>query len=93
MNVECRASDMVVHLNTNMPFKGRLYARNKSKNCSLDVNNSLDFSLPISLNETACGTVFQVIFLFTSSFIFLRKKAVISLLGANIIKKLIILIH
>ncbi|GBM01629.1 hypothetical protein AVEN_60038-1 [Araneus ventricosus] len=42
---------------SNALFKGKVYAKGKPMTCSTDISNSVEFSLPISLNGPDCGTV------------------------------------
>lgn len=45
---------------SNALFKGKVYAKGKPMTCSTDISNSVEFSLPISLNGPECGTVSEV---------------------------------
>ncbi|XP_064477427.1 uncharacterized protein LOC135391203 [Ornithodoros turicata] len=57
VSVECEPHVMRAQVRSNMVFKGKVYARGKPSTCSLDVSNSMDFTLPIHLTGPDCGTV------------------------------------
>jgi len=49
VKVSCEPDLMQVNIRSNLLFRGRVYARDRPKTCFVDVGNSMDFSLPISL--------------------------------------------
>ncbi|GFR13865.1 uncharacterized protein TNCT_92991, partial [Trichonephila clavata] len=57
VSVDCRQDIMMANVKSNALFKGKVYAKGKPMTCSTDISNSVEFSLPISLNSPECGTV------------------------------------
>ncbi|XP_055932443.1 uncharacterized protein LOC129962605 [Argiope bruennichi] len=57
VSVDCRQDIMMAYVRSNALFKGKVYAKGKPMTCSTDISNSVEFSLPISLNGPDCGTV------------------------------------
>ncbi|KAG8201938.1 hypothetical protein JTE90_027414 [Oedothorax gibbosus] len=57
VSVDCQRDVMMAHVKSNAMFKGKVYTKGKPLSCYSDVSNSLEFSLPISLNGGDCGTV------------------------------------
>ncbi|XP_015913359.1 uncharacterized protein [Parasteatoda tepidariorum] len=57
VSVDCKQDRMLAHIQTNALFKGKVYAKGKPMTCATDIDNSLEFTLPISLQNADCGTV------------------------------------
>ncbi|XP_013792290.1 uncharacterized protein LOC106476169, partial [Limulus polyphemus] len=55
--VNCEPNMMKAKVVTNSFFNGKIYAKEKPKSCVLDVSQSLEFTLPILLAGSDCGTV------------------------------------
>lgn len=55
--VDCEPQVMRARVKSNMVFKGRVYARGRPSTCSQDISNSMDFTLPIHLSGSDCGTI------------------------------------
>jgi len=54
--VHCRDTKIEVHVQTNRPFNGRVYALGRSETCNIDVQNSDTFRLDLSMNGGDCST-------------------------------------
>ena len=54
--VLCRDTKIEVHVETNRPFNGRVYALGRSETCNIDVQNSDTFRLDLSMNGGDCNT-------------------------------------
>lgn len=55
MSVQCNQQDMVLTLNFDMPFHGRIYSRNNPNQCYVMGNGQTQMQYIISLG-TRCGT-------------------------------------
>ncbi|GFY48777.1 uncharacterized protein TNIN_209281 [Trichonephila inaurata madagascariensis] len=66
VSVDCRQDIMMANVKSNALFKGKVYAKGKPMTCSTDISNSVEFSLPISLNSPECGTVSEITICFKS---------------------------
>lgn len=57
VSVECEPHVMRARVRSNMVFKGKVYTRGRPSTCSQDISSSMDFTLPIQLAGSDCGTV------------------------------------
>ncbi|XP_077550168.1 uncharacterized protein LOC144163204 isoform X2 [Haemaphysalis longicornis] len=57
VSVECEPHVMRTRVRSNMVFRGKVYTRGRPSTCSQDVSSSMDFTLPIQLAGSDCGTV------------------------------------
>ncbi|XP_042145209.1 uncharacterized protein LOC8025447 [Ixodes scapularis] len=55
--VDCEPQVMKARVKSNMVFKGKVYARGRPTTCSQDISSSMDFTLPIQLSGSDCGTI------------------------------------
>ena len=53
---------MLAKVKTNALFKGKVYAEKHPLTCYADFTNTMEFTLPISLTGSECGTVSKVSF-------------------------------
>ena len=56
MSVHCKDTRIVVNVNTNRPFSGRIYALGRSETCNVDVINSDSFRLDLTMSGQDCNT-------------------------------------
>lgn len=54
--LKCTDTKIVVNVQTSRPFHGRIYALGRSETCNLNVRNSQQFTLDISLGGQDCNT-------------------------------------
>ena len=63
MTVHCKDTRIVVNVNTNRPFSGRIYALGRSETCNVDVINSDQFRLDLTMGGQDCNTQSAVSFI------------------------------
>lgn len=56
VGVHCKDTRIVVNVNTNQPFSGRIYALGRSETCNVDVINSDSFRLDLTMSGQDCNT-------------------------------------
>ncbi len=56
MTVHCKDTQIIVNVNTNRPFSGRIYALGRSETCNVDVINSDSFRLDLTMSGQDCNT-------------------------------------
>lgn len=56
VSVHCKDTRIVVNVNTNQPFSGRIYALGRSETCNVDVINSDSFRLDLTMSGQDCNT-------------------------------------
>lgn len=56
VSVHCKDTRIVVNVNTNKPFSGRIYALGRSETCNVDVINSDSFRLDLTMSGQDCNT-------------------------------------
>ncbi|UYV79377.1 hypothetical protein LAZ67_17002369 [Cordylochernes scorpioides] len=56
VSIQCTESKIAVHVKTNKPFRGRIYALGRSETCNAHVHNSQKFQLDLSLTGQECNT-------------------------------------
>ena len=56
VTVHCKDTRIVVNVNTNRPFSGRIYALGRSETCNVDVINSDQFRLDLTMGGQDCNT-------------------------------------
>lgn len=56
VSVHCKDTRIVVNVNTNRPFSGRIYALGRSETCNVDVINSDSFRLDLTMSGQDCNT-------------------------------------
>lgn len=56
MTVHCKDTRIVVNVNTNRPFSGRIYSLGRSETCNVDVINSDSFRLDLTMSGQDCNT-------------------------------------
>ncbi|XP_022249911.1 uncharacterized protein LOC106466227 [Limulus polyphemus] len=59
VSVDCHPFFMNVTVSTNVVFRGKIYTQGRDTTCFVDVHESLQFTLPVLLNGSQCGTVNQ----------------------------------
>jgi len=56
VSVHCKDTRIVVNVNTNQAFSGRIYALGRSETCNVDVINSDSFRLDLTMSGQDCNT-------------------------------------
>jgi len=56
VSVHCKDTRIVVNVGTNKPFSGRIYALGRSETCNVDVINSDQFRLDLTMAGQDCNT-------------------------------------
>lgn len=56
MSVHCKDTRIVLLVSTNRPFNGRLYALGRSETCNVDVIDSDEFRLDLTIEGQDCNT-------------------------------------
>jgi len=56
VTVHCKDTRIVVNVNTNRAFSGRIYALGRSETCNVDVINSDSFRLDLTMSGQDCNT-------------------------------------
>ena len=56
VTVHCKDTRIVVNVNTNRPFSGRIYSLGRSETCNVDVINSDSFRLDLTMSGQDCNT-------------------------------------
>jgi len=56
VSVHCKDTRIVVNVNTNKAFSGRIYALGRSETCNVDVINSDSFRLDLTMSGQDCNT-------------------------------------
>ncbi|XP_066993386.2 uncharacterized protein tyn [Anabrus simplex] len=56
VSVNCKDTRIVVQVRTNKPFNGRIYALGRSETCNIDVQNSDQFRLDLTMTGQDCNT-------------------------------------
>lgn len=54
--VRCKDTRIAVQVRTNKPFNGRIYALGRSETCNIDVINSDEFRLDLTMGGQDCNT-------------------------------------
>lgn len=55
VTIECKPTEMVTKFKTSRLFNGKVYAKGSPNSCSLNVDNSLEFSLHMGYNDLECN--------------------------------------
>lgn len=66
--VRCKDTRIAVQVRTNKPFNGRIYALGRSETCNIDVINSDEFRLDLTMGGQDCNTQSVVGFLIKFTF-------------------------
>lgn len=56
MSVNCKDTKIAIQVRTNKPFNGRIYALGRSETCNVDVINSDQFRLDLTMTGQDCNT-------------------------------------
>lgn len=56
VSVHCKDTRIAVQVRTNKPFNGRIYALGRSETCNIDVLNSDQFRLDLTMGGQDCNT-------------------------------------
>jgi len=56
VSVHCKDTKIAVQVRTNKPFNGRIYALGRSETCNIDVLNSDQFRLDLTMAGQDCNT-------------------------------------
>ncbi|KAG8193928.1 hypothetical protein JTE90_011481 [Oedothorax gibbosus] len=54
VTIQCRAREMVAHVQTSQVFNGRIYAKSRPNSCVADVANSVDFEIKMAYHDLNC---------------------------------------
>ncbi|XP_018321811.1 uncharacterized protein LOC108734666 [Agrilus planipennis] len=55
VSIDCRSGDVMVRIQTNKIFDGKVYAKGSPNSCVQDINNSLEFDLEMGYDNLECN--------------------------------------